>query len=51
MLLDPSASPADMALAFFLPFSVHMLVGNVLEPLLFGHSLELQAYTNSICHV
>ena len=32
---------AAMVLAFVLPFTVHMVVGNVLEPLLFGHSLEL----------
>ena len=31
-----------MILAFVLPFCCHMVVGNVLEPLVFGHSLELQ---------
>ena len=41
VLLDPDMSTAAMVLAFVLPFSVHMITGNVLEPLLFGHSLEL----------
>lgn len=42
VMLDPDMSKAAMVLAFVLPFCVHMVVGNVLEPLLFGHSLELQ---------
>jgi predicted PurR-regulated permease PerM len=42
VILDPQMSTAAMVLAFALPFGVHMFVGNVLEPLLFGHSLELQ---------
>lgn len=41
VLLDPSMPAASMVLAFVLPFCVHMFVGNVLEPLLFGHSLEV----------
>ena len=30
-----------MPLAVVLPFSMHAVVGNVLEPVLFGRSLEL----------
>lgn len=41
LVLDPDTSTAAVILAFVLPFVVHMFVGNVLEPLLFGHSLEL----------
>jgi AI-2 transport protein TqsA len=42
VILDPNMSLLSMVLAFVLPFTAHMVVGNVLEPLLFGHSLELQ---------
>jgi len=42
VILDPNMSLLSMILAFVLPFTAHMVVGNVLEPLLFGHSLELQ---------
>lgn len=42
VILDPEMHVAAMILAFVLPFCVHMVVGNVFEPLLFGHSLELQ---------
>lgn len=42
VVLDPDISPVGMILAFVLPFCCHMVVGNVLEPLVFGHSLELQ---------
>lgn len=42
VVLDPDMSTVAMVLAFVLPFCVHMTVGNVLEPLIFGHSLELQ---------
>ena len=42
VILDPHMSLVSMTLAFLLPFTAHMVVGNVLEPLLFGHSLELQ---------
>ena len=42
VILDPHMSLVSMILAFVLPFTAHMVVGNVLEPLLFGHSLELQ---------
>jgi len=42
VILDPDMSLVSMILAFVLPFTAHMVVGNVLEPLLFGHSLELQ---------
>lgn len=41
LVLDPDTSAAAVLLAFLGPFLVHMFVGNVLEPLLFGHSLEL----------
>ncbi len=41
VLLDPSLSTLAMTMALLLPFGVHMAVGNVLEPLIFGHSLEL----------
>ena len=41
VILDPTMPIPAMVLAFVLPFSVHMVVGNVLEPLLFGHSLDL----------
>jgi len=42
VLLDSSISTAAMVLAFLVPFCAHMLIGNVFEPLLFGHSLHLQ---------
>ena len=41
VLLDPSVSGAQQLLAFLLPLGAHMLVGNVLEPKLFGSSMEL----------
>ena len=41
VLLDPSFSALAAALALLLQLGVHGVVGNVVEPLLFGHSLEL----------
>jgi hypothetical protein len=41
VVLDPAFSSAGAALAFFLPLSAHAFAGNVLEPLLFGHTLKL----------
>ena len=41
VVFDPDMSVLEMVLAFVLPFTCHMVVGNVVEPLLFGHSLEL----------
>jgi len=41
VVLDPAISTAGMVLAFLLPFLVHSVVGNVLEPLVFGQSLDL----------
>ena len=41
VLLDPQFSALAAALAVLLPLGVHAVVGNVVEPLLFGHSLEL----------
>ena len=34
VILDPNMSPLSMVLAFVLPFTAHMVAGNVLEPLL-----------------
>lgn len=41
VVLDPSFSAAGVALALLLPLSAHAFAGNVLEPLLFGHTLKL----------
>jgi len=38
---DPAYSTLSAVLAIALPFTVHAVMGNVLEPILFGHSLEL----------
>ena len=38
---DPNFSTLDSLLAFVLPASVHMTVGNVLEPVIFGRSMAL----------
>ena len=41
VLLDASFSGLDAALALVLPLTAHIVAGNVLEPMLFGHSLNL----------
>ena len=41
VVLDPAFSITGAALAFLLPLSAHAFAGNVLEPLLFGHTLKL----------
>jgi AI-2 transport protein TqsA len=41
VLFNPNFGAPAMLAAFFLPGLVHALVGNVLEPVMFGSSLEL----------
>ena len=41
ILLDPTVSVGIRALAFLLPLVAHMTVGNLVEPKIFGSSLEL----------
>jgi len=41
VLLDPSISAGNAVLAIGMPMGIHAFIGNVVEPLLFGHSLEL----------
>jgi len=41
ILLDPSVSVGVRALAFLLPLLVHTTVGNLIEPKMFGSSMEL----------
>ena len=38
---DPNISWLSATLAVVLPFAMHAVVGNVVEPLIFGHSLDL----------
>ena len=42
ILLDPKFTTLMRALAVGLPMTVHGVVANILEPVLFGHSMELQ---------
>lgn len=41
VLLDPNFSHTAVALALLLPLTAHGIAGNVLEPMLFGKSLQL----------
>ena len=41
VLLDPGLSVTTKVLAFVLPLCVHLVVGNIVEPHIFGDSLEL----------
>ena len=41
VLFDPASTHIRALLAFFLPMAVHGIVGNVLEPVFFGHSMDL----------
>jgi len=41
LLLDPSVTGSARALAFLLPLAAHMLVSNVIEPKVFGRSMEM----------
>jgi len=45
VVLDPAFSNAGVILALALPLSAHAFAGNVLEPLLFGHTLKLHPVT------
>lgn len=38
---DPSQTTSSKLLVFVLPLGVHLAVGSVLEPLVFGNSLDL----------
>lgn len=40
--IDPNVTNLSATLAFLLPMVVHGVVGNVLEPVLFGHGLEIK---------
>jgi len=41
ILFDPAFSSLHMVMAFVLPILMHMIVGNFLEPKIFGHELAL----------
>ena len=41
ILIDPRGSPANSLLAFASLVVMHAVVGNVVEPILFGHSMKL----------
>lgn len=41
VVLDPTLSAAAKVAAFILPSVVHMIIGNIMEPRLFGQQLEL----------
>lgn len=41
VLFDPNMNWIKILFAFFTPFTIHMIVGNVLEPKIIGHSLEM----------
>jgi predicted PurR-regulated permease PerM len=41
VILDPDLTVTAKTLAFVLPLFVHMIVGNIVEPRLFGNSLDL----------
>lgn len=43
VLLDPNQNTISMILAIALPSLVHLLLGNVIEPMIFGRTLELHA--------
>ena len=45
VVLDPSFSLLGVALALLLPLAAHGFAGNVLEPILFGHTLKLHPVT------
>ena len=42
VIFDPATTATEATLAFALPLGVHAVIGNVLEPVLFGHSMDLQ---------
>ena len=41
VLIDPDGSPFHSGMAFFSLVLMHALVGNVVEPVFFGHSMRL----------
>jgi predicted PurR-regulated permease PerM len=41
VLFDPAFSPLHMVMAFVLPILIHAVVGNFVEPRIFGHELAL----------
>jgi len=45
VIIDPSFSAMGVALALLLPLGAHAFAGNVLEPLMFGHTLKLHPVT------
>ena len=45
VILDPAFSSVGVFLVCILPLSAHGFAGNVLEPLLFGHTLKLHPVT------
>ena len=45
VILDPKFSGVGVALAFLLPLGAHAFAGNVLEPVMFGHTLKLHPVT------
>eukprot|EP00808_Paulinella_micropora_P011090 g17084.t1 len=45
ILLDPNLDDVSRILAVVLPVCIHMVIGNVVEPVVFGDSLELHPVT------
>jgi hypothetical protein len=45
VILDPSLTLTAKVAAFAGPTAVHMLIGNLVEPLVFGSSMELHPVT------
>ena len=45
VLFSPSFGVGAMVLAALLPLLVHVLVGNLLEPIVFGRAMELHPVT------
>ena len=45
VLFTPSFGVGRMALALLMPLTVHVLVGNLLEPIVFGRAMELHPVT------
>ena len=45
VVLDPAFSTVGVLLVLLLPLAAHAFAGNVIEPLLFGHTLKLHPVT------
>ena len=45
VLFNPGMNAFSMMMALLLPLAVHLIVGNMLEPIVFGRAMELQPVT------